>query len=357
MFTLVTGAPGAGKTSTVIAKLADVKNRPIFYRGIRDLALDWQELTDDEARDWHENVPDGAIIVIDEAQQLFPVRAPSRPVPPGLTALETHRHHGWDVWFITQEPGLLDSHARKIANEHFHYVRPFGAPFVVEYHSGTGAVSVSSKSELAGCNQRKKALPKKAWGLYKSAEVHTHKFRPPKILYILAAMLLIVPLAWYSFFRDFSVAGTGVEDSGIEQVGTFGPGRSSDGSVQPERKSWTELLTPEIQGLPFTAPLYDDKARVATSVPRVAACMHPPKRPRECVCYTQQGTKIFDMPWQMCAAFVRDGMFNHMAPEHIGQELAHAEARGGAAPDDYARPRVNASLIPDYTPRPVRRIN
>ena len=54
MFTLVTGAPGSGKTSHVIAKYKDVTDRPIYQRGIRDLQLPWTELSDEEAREWLE---------------------------------------------------------------------------------------------------------------------------------------------------------------------------------------------------------------------------------------------------------------------------------------------------------------
>ena len=163
MFALVTGTPGAGKTSSTLLRFKDVKDRPVFYRGIRDLSpeLGWFELTDEQARDWHENVPEGGIVIIDEAQQLFPVRPSSREVPAGLKALETHRHKGWDVIFITQEPGLLDSHARKIANEHFHYVRPFQAPMITEYHCGTGAISPSNRADLARCSQSGSRSPKR----------------------------------------------------------------------------------------------------------------------------------------------------------------------------------------------------
>src|SRR5690554_4543795 len=122
MFTLVTGAPGAGKTSFTIARFVEKENnllkkllallakfinktaeekpkRPIFYRGIRDLKLDWTELTDEQTLEWPKHLPVGAILIVDEAQQLWPVRPSSRPVPEGLSALETHRHYGWDIVF------------------------------------------------------------------------------------------------------------------------------------------------------------------------------------------------------------------------------------------------------------------
>lgn len=325
MFVLVTGAPGASKTSNVIARFHKETSRPIYYRGIRDLTLPWHELTDDETRNWPDHLPEGAILIVDEAQQLWPVRGSSKQVPPGLTALETHRHKGWDIWFITQEPSLLDSHARKIANEHYHYVRPFGAPFVVEYHSGTGAVSVNSTNDLKRCSQKKKTLPKEAWGFYKSAEVHTHKFRPPTIVYVFLALLLAAPLAWWNFFGSVGDVH-GVDHSAAQSAGAVPVVPTAD--VEP-RKSWTELLRPEIQGLPFTAPLYDEIARKPTSVPMLAGCIVRQKDLNDCTCYTQQGTLISDVPWQMCARFIAGGMFNHLARDdrETGRS-GDAEARG-----------------------------
>jgi hypothetical protein len=327
MFVLVTGTPGASKTSNVIARFMKETSRPIYYRGIRDLTLPWHELTDEQTKNWPDHVPDGGILIVDEAQQLWPVRPSSKPVPPGLTALETHRHHGWDVWFITQEPALLDVHARKIANEHYHYVRPFGAPFVTEYHSGTGAVSVSSTSDLKRCVQKRKPLPKEAWGCYKSAEIHTHKFRPPKILFVLLLALVAVPLGWYAFFNKLSDGGLAANGEVPEQAASqHQPEREADitGKPKEERKTWSELLKPEIAGLPFTAPLYADIARTPTAVPRLAGCVFSR---RACTCYTQQGTTIPDVSRDMCVAFIRGGMFDHLATDDKGERASDGEAR------------------------------
>lgn len=219
MFTLVTGTPGSGKTSFTIARfIEDEKTpleklltkftqkeiekkpqRPIYYRGIRDLKLDWTELTDEQTLEWPKHLPEGAILIVDEAQQLWPVRGSSKAVPEGIAALQTHRHHGWDIVFITQDPGLLDSQARRIANEHFHYVRPFGAPIVTEYHNGTGSMAVGSKAALSGANQTKRKLPKHVWGFYHSAEQHTHKFRPPKIIFLTVLALFFGLFSFIAF--------------------------------------------------------------------------------------------------------------------------------------------------------------
>jgi hypothetical protein len=358
MFTLVTGAPGASKTSNVIAKYAKETSRPVFYRGIRDLTLPWQELTDEETKRWPDHLPDGALLIVDEAQQLWPRRSASQPVPIGLSALETHRHRGWDIVFITQDPGLLDVHARKIANEHFHYVRPFGAPFVTEYHCGTGSINPATRNDLKRCTEKKKPLPKSVWGLYKSAEVHTHKFRPPKILFVVLACAVLAPLAWYTFFSKFGSGGLAQDGKPVIEQSS-----SSASLVAPQeksdepKKSWKELLKPEVAGLPFTAPLYDDIARTPTAVPRLAGCVISRKTMSRCTCYTQQGTTIPDVSRDMCVAFIRGGMFNHLAKDE-GERAGDGEARttppapeGGPASgpsvvviEKQSTPRLSASL-------------
>lgn len=324
MFWIISGKPGSGKTSHALDfvlhdrrfKTEQGSDRPVYYRGIPGLQLPWHELTDEETENWHEHLPVGAVLVVDEAQEIWRGRPPSRPVPPGLIALEKHRHSGWDIIFISQDPSLLDQHARKICNEHFHYSRPFGAPFAIQYHAGSGYVDPSNKSALAGTVQTKKGLPKRVFGLYKSAEVHTHKFRPPKMIYVLPVLAVLAGLLFWRFLVNF---GGGpdpdlISESSHQQaelVQTVGHSRG----LEPAKQSWVELLAPEIESLPYTAPLYDDLARTPRSVPVVHGCMSMHADYRDCRCYTQQGTRIHGIPVGMCRSIIEDGMFNHLARE------------------------------------------
>ncbi|WP_284456007.1 zonular occludens toxin domain-containing protein [Alloalcanivorax xenomutans] len=323
MFWLITGKPGCGKTSHAIDFLlhderfaveGSETRRPVYYRGIRDLAVEWHELTDSETESWPEHLPDGAVLVVDEAQQIWPVRPSSKPVPAGLTALETHRHHGWDIIFISQDPSLLDTHARKICNEQFHYSRPFGAPFVIEYHSGSGYVNPASRTDLASCIQKKKKLPKRVWHLYKSAEIHTHKFRLPKLVYIAGVLVLLVVVFVYRFMSGVGLSDdtsviTG-ENTAMEQAG---PITGTGVRRYQAPASWSELMAPDVPGLPYTAPLYNDIARQPTAAPVIHGCMAFENDQSDCRCYTQQGTRIADMPHVMCLKALKDGVFNHLA--------------------------------------------
>lgn len=126
MITLITGLPGACKTlytlNYVKAK-AEKEGRPVYYNGIPELTLPWEMIDDPEK--WYE-LPEGAIIVIDECQRVFRPRASSAAVPMHVEKFETHRHRGYDIFLITQHPMLLDGNVRRLSGQHFHCVRTFG---------------------------------------------------------------------------------------------------------------------------------------------------------------------------------------------------------------------------------------
>lgn len=327
MFWIVTGAPGSSKTLNMISTFKDVKDRPIYYHGIElteegKRTLNWVELNKDQAYEWHEHVPHGAIFILDEAQKIFPVKASSSPVPPGLTELETHRKSGRDVWFLSQHPMLLHSHARKICNQHYHFSRPFntGKPF--RYHSGSGFVDPNDRKALRfECVKTKVPLDTSSYPLYVSAEVHTHEKKMPgkiKLLYTLPIMAILFGYLGFKFLQpsdgdqtDGPAATADVQrdkpDSGFFPVPSIG---------QRQQISWTESLRPEINGLPYTAPLYREEASKVSSVPRIAACVASKKR---CQCFTQQATPIAGISDQVCRHNVKNGHFDHMYPENRGE--------------------------------------
>ncbi|MDO6748526.1 zonular occludens toxin domain-containing protein [Gilvimarinus sp. 1_MG-2023] len=316
MFLIVSGLPGAGKTLHTISTYKNINDelvrqgkapRPIYYHGIPlsekgDQTLGWTELNTDQIKNWHEELPPGAILIVDEAQKHWPIRSASKPIPPELREIETHRHKGIDLVFITQDPTLLDTHARKLANEHIHYVRPHGAKYSKRYHSGSGVVSVTNKSELNALVVSRIGHPKKIYDLYKSAEVHTHKFRPPKILYLFVFGLLLLAFLAYKAANIFSEDGSGSTAPNQAQP-------QHENTSERESMGWAKLLKPEIQGLPFTAPLYREQAMKVVEVPRVAGCM---SLKGVCNCYTQQGTKINDISDQICQKWIVNRPFDHL---------------------------------------------
>ncbi|AVK22755.1 zonular occludens toxin domain-containing protein [Pseudomonas aeruginosa] len=148
MLYLRTGLPGAGKTLNAIREIdiehqpdpddptkrlhkdpdnPDLPPRTIYYYGIPDMKLDrlkskWVEF--DTPEEWY-NLPDGSVIVIDEAQRVFGNDG-SRARPEKVTRFETHRHQGLDIHLITQHPSLLCTPVRKLVGKHINFIRPYG---------------------------------------------------------------------------------------------------------------------------------------------------------------------------------------------------------------------------------------
>ncbi|WP_235451179.1 zonular occludens toxin domain-containing protein, partial [Vibrio splendidus] len=123
MFVLRTGLQGNGKTLNTI-KEVDIKaakeNRTVFYHNIRGFNPQFEGLKAtwvafDDPHKWFE-LPENAIIVIDEAQQFFRIRNQASAVPAYASALETMRHQGHELHCITQNPSLIDHHFRKLCN-------------------------------------------------------------------------------------------------------------------------------------------------------------------------------------------------------------------------------------------------
>ena len=342
MFTIITGTPGASKTLNIISHLRYEKSRPIYYHGIEltekgKRELGWIELDRHQAEEWHLHIPIGAIFILDEAQKIFPKKPAGAPIPPGLAILEEHRKSGFDVFFITQHPMLLHKHARDICNEHWHFSRSFGPTKPYKYHCGSGFIDPGDSKKLRWEAVRTKVpLDKSCFDLYVSAEVHTHKKRLPLRAKLLMAVPIIGVLAVILAIRLIGDFGSTPEDQAQASTAVeSGESKSLFPSVVSRRDpfTWSDAYTPEIPGLPHTAPLYADEARKVNSVPRIAACI---ASKTSCHCYTQQATPIPAIPDQVCRRYVKNGVFDHMHEEN------RRESRGGDRPADAESKPVTA---------------
>lgn len=223
MITLFTGVPGAGKTLRTVQEIAqlrrtrDGETRPIFTN-ISGLADELACALLEEPRRWFE-LPEGALIVIDECQRVFPPRAAAAAVPEYVQLFDTHRHRGYDVFLITQHPRLIDSFIRNLVGRHLHLYRPFGLmrSQVYEWQECCENPRVDAKPI-----PRPWAFPKKLFGLYHSAEQHTHKARLPwRAISTIVACLCVAGaglaygLGGYSRFTgagDFAQQQMGIDD-------------------------------------------------------------------------------------------------------------------------------------------------
>lgn len=303
MFHLRTGTPGSGKTLSTIDELRKITDRPIYYYGIPDLKLDWTEIKDPMR--YHEEIPDGSIFVLDECQKIFPVRPPKDPVPPAISFIETHRHRGIDIYFITQHPSLLDHHARRLVGQHTHLQRNFGFKFAIKY-TNNKLFDFDNYHELAACEKEKYSYPKNVFELYKSAEIHTVKARyPRKLLLLIPLLIIVIGCVGYLYnFLESKKHPVSLPVSSLNPAAN--PAASPTTNYVPDLKiDWKTAYIPEIQGAPYTAPLYKELAKPVV-MPVVNMCW---SSPTECHCYTQQSSRV-DMPDQLCRAMVKTRTFN-----------------------------------------------
>jgi len=304
---LRTGLPGHGKTSSTVLDVmrrAESEKRTVYYSGIKDCMVPgWVELS--SAADWP-SVPDGSIVLIDEAQTLYRPRQHGSAVPPYVSALETHRHRGLDLYFITQHPMLIDNNVRRLVDEHRHVVRQFGSHYVREF--SWPKVNEHPDKSKANATVRETQLPKAAFGLYKSAELHTIKRRIPWWVYAAFLAPVLVGLAWWNVVANFKLGADLPGPAAVASApgDSFGiarpPGRAASGVVSTA--DYLLAHVPRIDGLAYTAPVYDGVTSVSVA-PYPAACL---VMGGDCRCYTQQATRL-DVPSALCASIVERGFF------------------------------------------------
>lgn len=338
MITLITGVPGAGKTLNTLKQVQTEwgdSDRPIYYRGIRELTLPWTEITDEQCREWY-NFEDNAVFVIDEIQQVFPRRAPNIKPPAGVSRLDTHRHRGFDFYIITQKPKNFDFEARGYVGRHLHYERAFGREGTrqLEWQEACDDPSDYHKRQEAQVTRIK--FDKKFYDVYKSAEVHTHKPRiPKKVWYFVAAIVGTLGLGGYAYASIMGRSEVKQEES--FRSDQYQPIPKSPGlidSIGPSFDSYStakylEDHTPRVDGLDWTAPVYDGVTEVQT-FPR-PQCVRFEYR-NVCKCYSQQATPM-SVPEEMCNAIVDGGWFNPYKEELAQVEGRQAQQPPTTAPD------------------------
>jgi zona occludens toxin len=232
--------------------------------------------------------PEKSLIVIDEAQRIFRVRSAASNVPNHVAAFETVRHTGVTFLLITQSPGFLDSHIRKLVGQHVH-LRDVGLLGRWWYEWPEVGNPEAFKSAPI---KKKWSLPKSSFGLYKSASLHIkRKYSiPPAMVVMIGAIMLAVLAIWRVYHQvekkvhpdaDVSAkAGApGAASAPVASSAATGV-RSADPAEQ------LAAFFPVVPGHPESAPAYS-ALREVKAMPRVvgAVCMGD-----RCRAYTQQGT-------------------------------------------------------------------
>lgn len=197
MITLITAVPGSGKTLYAITMIEEaLKDNRLVFTNINGLVKDKFSNNHnlfDAPDDWRDT-PEGSLVVYDEAQQehLYPSNAQRGKVTDErLTAMETHRHTGHDLVFITQAPTFVHHHIRKLVGLHIHLYRSRGVQASSKYEWSHVCDSPNDRKEQTRADFSLWKFPKEFYSFYTSAVVHTHKFRMPKKLGILLIFIIM----------------------------------------------------------------------------------------------------------------------------------------------------------------------
>lgn len=311
MINLITGLPGNGKTLYALSYVkawAEKDNRPVFYSGINDLKLPWEEIDPEK---WFE-CPKNAIVVIDECQRVFRPRTISKEVPEYVSKLETHRHLGIDIVLITQHPLLADSAIRRLCGKHMHVMRNFGTERATIHEWASVKDNCDKSTGRSDSIKHHWKYDKSAFDYYKSAELHTVKRNIPMRLYVLvAAPILIAAAVFYMYkFTDKQIKGSNVDGNAQSKI--VSPVSQASGNVKKvsyqnameDAKQFVFENTARIDGLPQTSPKYDELTAPSIA-PVPVGCL---ASKTSCNCYTQQATPI-KMPENLCRDIVKNGFF------------------------------------------------
>lgn len=295
MINLITGKTGNGKSLyaiTEIEKRRIKENRPVFYNGIPDVKLDWTYF--DDAKEWHK-LPQGAIIVLDEAGEFFPPRSNTSSVPEAVHAFSIHRKQSHDVYIITQHPTYLDSYIRKIVDVHFHLVRVFGKE-TSKVHKFTTVKDNCDKDRSGSIEVTDFNFPKENYDKYRSidGDTHTIKADVPFKYYLRYLIPVVIVVLVIIAYKSFSSAIHSGEETAIKEkqklespLDAMTNNRGNQNN-EDDPNYWYVQNTPRISTLPHTAPKYD-KVTDPVTAPIPAACIASRSK---CICYSQQGTKL-----------------------------------------------------------------
>ncbi|AOJ69851.1 MULTISPECIES: zonular occludens toxin domain-containing protein [Burkholderia] len=225
MITLITGVPGSGKTLHAVWLLTKLaKGRRVLVDGIRDLAVEHVEIDEQWLRQWHVNAEAGDLIVVDEAQRIYPPTTVSQKPTPDIEQLHVHRHMGVDFILITQHPQRISKTVRDLVGRHVHVRNLFGLKRAMLYEWD----HCHNPSSLKDAVKRQWPYPRDVFKLYKSAEVHTKKQAVvPKALFFaplaLIVFLVLATKIYHKSREGFDLVGeqpvAGVAANGSKQDG------------------------------------------------------------------------------------------------------------------------------------------
>ena len=366
---LITATPGGGKTALAvqIMKEAVDAGRPLFVMGIPDLLV--ERVVCPPIKEWTETrvdpdnpelslpfftFPPNSLIVLDEAQRVFRMRASASRVPDHVAAFETVRHTGVTFVLITQHPNFIDTHIRNLVGQHVH-LRDVG---LLGRHYYEWPEAADPKQFTTAPIKKRWKLPKESFALYKSASVHIKRNYsvPPALVFLLFAFLAVVAGGYYLFGSVQKKIAPAAALVAVDPVQNHSTSASVPGQLAVTDPSQMLMeFTPAVPGRPETAPAYD-ALRVVKSMPVVSGCIQTATR---CTCVNQQGLDA-GLDALQCRAWMVNPPFDpYSGPRSVASDVHQAQqpraraAGGTEEPSSVASSpvvSVSGGVNPHYPP-------
>lgn len=335
MIYLITGTPGTGKTAFAVSSIinnreglfkyetedGEVVDRPLYFchiDGLDEKALKAHRLTEEQIQSapLNELVPQGSVVIVDEADYAYPTRAAAKEVPPYVKTLKELRHDGFTLILMTQHPSMLDSYLRNLVGKHWHLERKQVGTKLYEFYRCE--TNIASACAAKGVTSDFYKPDKRAFKYYKSASVHI-KFKKKlhPVFYGMGLLLVCAPLFfYYSSGRFKRYVGAEEQPAAVAIAETSAPAQQQAAAdnypaAQPMAASLpvgakVEDYRPRIANLQETAPIYDSLRQVA-DFPRRVACVASAD---SCNCYSQQATILPNISTAECRAIVKQRPFD-----------------------------------------------
>ncbi|MGF6147236.1 Zonula occludens toxin [Kingella potus] len=336
MIYLITGSPGTGKTSMVVDMILNnadglfkmetedgtLIDRPLYFchiDGLNTKKFKAHELSEEDIQSapLSDLVPEGSIVIVDEADYTYPVRSAAAAVPPYIKTLKELRHHGYTLILMVQHPTMIDKYVRQLVGKHIHLERKVIGTKRYEWFRCEETLNTTAFASAIGSNY---TPPKAAFKYYKSASKHI-KFKKkihPVFFFIPAAIAFMFYLGVPLFSKWLGNADPKAQETAKIERETP-QNQTADPTIHTEKPQEMqpmqaaasipefspEYYKPRVEDKPETAPIYDS-VRAVRGFEIVAACVESLK---SCNCYSQQGTLI-EISAKTCKKHIKDGIFN-----------------------------------------------
>lgn len=329
MIYLFTGNMGTGKTSRVVSMILNNEDglfkmkledgtevdRPLYFchiDGLDKRKFNAHELTEEEimSAPLRDIIPQGAVLIVDEAHYTYPVRAAGRPVPPYIQELTELRHYGHTVILMTQHPSQLDVFVRNLVSKHTHLERK--AVGMKQYSWYKCVTNLDNPAGVSGVESASWKPPKDAFKYYKSSSQH-QKFKKNIPLAVWALVAILGFMAWkgYNVYQIYK-QGSGQSEE-VQSVSDSSASEQQAINETDQPKSPQDInsnlkpedFVPTLAEKPESKPIYDNVRQVKT-FEYIAGCVEGGNS--GCTCYSEQGTPLKEITKTMCKDYVRNGL-------------------------------------------------